>query len=248
MKCFPVAALGAAIIVLGPGFGARADESFPLLKAGDQTYTNVTVTQVTATDIYFTCKGGMMNVKLKKLDPSLQQHFHYNPAKAAEVEQKQARGGAQYRVAAVHQPAPSAPNQTRERTTSPQPQKALWRTDLPGALAQAKSENKLVLIDFTGSDWCGWCMKFDRDILSTGQFGSYAAAKLILVKIDFPQHTRQDAALKQANKELAQRFNVHGYPTFVLVDASGNELGRQVGYLNGGPPVFIAKLESFGGS
>ena len=88
----------------------------------------------------------------------------------------------------------------------------------------------MVLLDFTGSDWCGWCIKFDHDVLSTDQFAGYANSRLVLVKLDFPSHKKQDAALKQANSKLKDRFQVDGFPTFVLLDASGRELGRQVGY------------------
>jgi thioredoxin-related protein len=121
-----------------------------------------------------------------------------------------------------------------------------WGTDLPTALNQARSENKLVLLDFTGSDWCGWCIKFDHDVLSTDKFAGYAKSKLVLVKLDFPSHKKQDAALKQANEQLSKRFGVDGFPTFVLLNSAGRELGRQVGYLKDGPDAFIAELDGFG--
>ena len=70
-----------------------ADEQLPVLQAGSDTYSNVTVLTVTATDVYFTYNNGkgMANAKLKNLSPDLQKHFHYNPAVASAVEQKQAR-------------------------------------------------------------------------------------------------------------------------------------------------------------
>jgi thioredoxin-related protein len=103
----------------------------------------------------------------------------------------------------------------------------------------------MVLLDFTGSDWCGWCIKFDQDVLSTGQFAGYAKSKLVLVRLDFPHHKEQDAALKQANEQLSKQFGVDGFPTFVLLNSAGKELGRQVGYLEGGPDAFIAELDGF---
>jgi thiol:disulfide interchange protein len=112
-------------------------------------------------------------------------------------------------------------------------------------LSRAQSENKLVLLDFTGSDWCPWCIKFDHDILSTDQFASYANAKLVLLKVDFLRHAPQSDDLKRANAALAKQFGVHGYPTYVLLNTDGKELGRQAGYLKGGPNAFIAKLEMF---
>ena len=120
-----------------------------------------------------------------------------------------------------------------------------WLTDLPKAEAQAKAENKIVLVDFTGSDWCGWCKKFDKDVLSTDKFAGYAKSKLVLVTLDFPSHIKQDATLKRANQELGKRFGVNGFPTFVLLNSAGKELGRQVGYLEGGRDAFIAELDGF---
>jgi thioredoxin-related protein len=103
----------------------------------------------------------------------------------------------------------------------------------------------MVLLDFTGSDWCGWCIKFDQDVLSTDKFAGYAKGKLVLVRLDFPRHKEQDAALKQSNEQLSKRFGVDGFPTFVLLNSAGKELWRQVGYAEGGPDAFIAELERF---
>ena len=118
-----------------------------------------------------------------------------------------------------------------------------WGTDLPKALAQAKSDKKLVLLDFTGSDWCGWCIKFDKETLSTDKFAGYAKAHLALVTLDFPNKKPQSDALKAANAALQKKYNVDGFPTFVLLNADGKEIGRQVGYAPGGPEAFIAELE-----
>jgi protein disulfide-isomerase len=120
-----------------------------------------------------------------------------------------------------------------------------WGTDLPKALAQAKADKKMVLLDFTGSDWCHWCMKFDKDTLSTDKFADYAKSHLELVVVDFPNNKPQSDALKAANKALGEKYGVDGYPTFVVLNADGKEIGRQVGYAPGGPEAFIAKLEGF---
>jgi thioredoxin-related protein len=121
----------------------------------------------------------------------------------------------------------------------------VWFTDLPKALAAAKAEHKMVLMDFTGSDWCGWCIKFDQEVLSTEKFKEYAAKNLVLVKVDFPRRTPQSEALKQANRALGQKYSVDGYPTFVVLSEGGKEIGRQVGYKPGGPEAFIEKLNGF---
>jgi len=120
-----------------------------------------------------------------------------------------------------------------------------WLTDLPKAQATAKTENKQVLLDFTGSDWCGWCIKFNKEVLSTPEFAEYAAKHLVLVEVDFPRKKEQSGELKKANKALGSKYKVDGYPTFVVLNKEGKEIGRQEGYAAGGPKAFIAKLEGF---
>ena len=122
---------------------------------------------------------------------------------------------------------------------------ANWQTDLPTAQAQAKTENKMVLLDFTGSDWCGWCIKFKKEALDTPEFGEYAAKNLVLVEVDFPRKKEQSADQKKANKALGSKYHVDGYPTFVVLSKDGKEIGRQEGYAPGGATAFIAKLEKF---
>ena len=224
------------------------DEKLPVLKAGNDVYSNVTVLTITTTDVYFTYNDGkgMANAKLKSLNPELQKHFHYNPVKAGETEQRQALANAEYHKEIVNAPVVSPPDESRPRSPAvAHAPDSSWSADFPQALAQAKADGKMVLLDFTGSDWCGWCIKFDHDVLSTAQFTAYARNKLELVLVDFPRAKPQSNALKQANRELAKRYNVNGFPTFVLVDYAGNELGRQVGYGKGDPGIFISELEKF---
>ncbi|HTL74235.1 MAG TPA: thioredoxin family protein [bacterium] len=120
-----------------------------------------------------------------------------------------------------------------------------WLTDLPKAEAQAKAENKIILMDFTGSDWCGWCIKFKKEVLDTKEFQEYAAKNVVLVELDYPNKKEQSADLKKANADLKKQYKVNGFPTLVVLDKDGKEIGRQVGYSKGGPEAFIAKLESF---
>ena len=231
----------------------RADEKLPVLQAGTAIYSNVTVLSVSATDVYFTYNNGkgLANVKLKSLSPDLKRHFHYNPDIARAVEQKQTLANIQYRqadyqAADIYGPAATPADESRIRTqTVAHASDLTWSTDFPRSLDQARADGKMVLLDFTGSDWCPWCIKFDREVLETDQFSTYAQNKLELVLVDFPRSKPQDDGLKQANRALADRYHVTGYPTFVLVNYAGNELGRQVGYRDGGPGAFITELESF---
>jgi len=120
-----------------------------------------------------------------------------------------------------------------------------WLTDLPAAQAQAKSENKIVLMDFTGSDWCPWCIKFKKEVLDTDTFQDYAAKNVVQVELDYPNKKKQSAELKKANADLKEKYKIDGFPTLVVLDSEGKEIGRQVGYAEGGPKAFIAKLEQF---
>jgi protein disulfide-isomerase len=120
-----------------------------------------------------------------------------------------------------------------------------WLTNLPQAMAQAQKENKTVLLDFTGSDWCGWCIKFKKEALDTPEFTEYAAKNLILVELDFPRKVQQSETLKKDNKAVAEHYKVTGYPTFVVLNKDGKEIGRQPGYEEGGAKAFIAEIEKF---
>ncbi len=119
-----------------------------------------------------------------------------------------------------------------------------WKTDFEAAKVQAKKDNRPILLDFTGSDWCGWCIRMKKDSLTKKEFQEYAAKNLVLVEVDFPRKA-QPAAQKKANQALKNKYDVEGYPTFVLVSPEGKELGRQVGYVAGGPEAFIAKIEQW---
>ena len=120
-----------------------------------------------------------------------------------------------------------------------------WLTDLPAAQAQARSENKIVLMDFTGSDWCSWCIKFKKEVLDAKEFLQYAGNNVVLAEVDFPDKKSQPADLKKANAALKEKYQIEGYPTFVVLDKNGKEIGRQAGYSEGGPKAFIVKLEQF---
>ena len=124
-------------------------------------------------------------------------------------------------------------------------QQGNWSTNYAKAVEQAKAENKPILLDFTGSDWCGWCMKMKKESLDTPQFTAYAQKNLVLVTLDFPHSTPLPPAVKQQNDQLNTRYRAEGFPTFVLVDKTGRELGRQTGYLPGGATAFIAMLNKF---
>lgn len=117
-----------------------------------------------------------------------------------------------------------------------------WLDDFEKAKAQAKAENKKILLDFTGSDWCGWCKKLDAEVFSQPAWKDYAAKHLVLVELDFPHGFQLSPETKAQNEKLAQKFKVQGYPTIVITSSSGNRKG-ELGYTPGGPAAFIKALE-----
>lgn len=118
-----------------------------------------------------------------------------------------------------------------------------WLTDLPKAKEIAQKENKAILIDFTGSDWCPPCMKLKKDVLSTSEFEEFAKKNLVLVEIDFPNKKEQSDELKAANEKLKNQYKIEGFPTILVLDAKGNKLGEEVGYGGENPKEYIKKIE-----
>jgi protein disulfide-isomerase len=117
-----------------------------------------------------------------------------------------------------------------------------WMTDFKAAQAKAKAENKPLLLDFTGSDWCGWCIRLDEEVFSQAAFREYAAAELVLVEIDFPRRTDQPAKLKAQNEALAQKYGIRGFPTILVLSPEG-ELIEKTGYRRGGPQAYVAHIK-----
>ena len=117
-----------------------------------------------------------------------------------------------------------------------------WQTNFAEASKQAAQEHKYILLDFTGSDWCPWCIKMDKEVFDGSQFSDFAAKNLVLVKVDFPRKTAQSPAEKSQNEDLAKKYAIEGFPTYVLLDSNGKEVRRQVGYLQGGATAFIGWL------
>ncbi|MBP8299554.1 MAG: thioredoxin family protein [Planctomycetes bacterium] len=117
-----------------------------------------------------------------------------------------------------------------------------WITSYKAALAKAKKEKKVILADFTGTDWCGWCIKLKDEVFSKPEFKEWADKNVVLLEVDFPRKKKQSPELKKQNQDLAQEFGIQGYPTIVFLDAKGKKLGN-LGYAEGGPAAWIALAE-----
>ena len=125
-----------------------------------------------------------------------------------------------------------------------------WHTDITKAIAVSKKENKPLFLFFTGSDWCGWCIRLQKEVFKTPEFTTWAKDNVVLVELDYPRRTPQDQAIQKQNAELQQIFAVQGYPTVWFVKPSikngKNNLEQlgSTGYLAGGPAVWIENAKT----
>ena len=99
-----------------------------------------------------------------------------------------------------------------------------------------------MLLDFTGSDWCIWCLKLNKEVFDKSDFKDYARKNLILVEVDFPRNKRQSRSLENQNADLASKYGIRGYPTIVILAPDGT-LVAKTGYKRGGAEKYIAHLE-----
>jgi thioredoxin-related protein len=126
-----------------------------------------------------------------------------------------------------------------------QVQKLTWHTDLEKAMQISLKEKKPLMLFFTGSDWCGWCIRLQNEVFKQADFKSWAQEKVVLVELDFPRKTPQSEAIKNQNATLSQMFEVKGYPTvwFVKPSKAGEKINLEkigsTGYVAGGPGAWL---------
>ncbi len=128
-----------------------------------------------------------------------------------------------------------------------QAQKELtWHTDMSKATDISIKENKPMFLFFTGSDWCGWCIRLQKEVFKTPEFIKWAKENVVLVELDFPRKNEQTDAVKMQNAQLQQQLQVRGYPTVWFVSAAKTAEAKvnltalgSTGYVAGGPKVWI---------
>jgi protein disulfide-isomerase len=118
-----------------------------------------------------------------------------------------------------------------------------WTTDWEAAKARSKEEKKPILIYFTGSDWCGWCKKLEKEVITKKEFLDFAGQNFVLMEADFPRKKDQSAELKKQNKALDKTYKIEGYPTMYMLDAEGKKLSDDLGELKGGVEGYLTKLK-----
>jgi len=127
-----------------------------------------------------------------------------------------------------------------------QAQDLVWHNDVKKATEISKKTKKPMLLFFTGSDWCGWCMRLQKEVFKTPEFTKWAKDNVVLVELDFPRRSPQQPEIQQQNQQLAQTFQIGGYPTVWFVNATVNKekqinfekLGS-TGYVAGGPSKWL---------
>jgi len=120
-----------------------------------------------------------------------------------------------------------------------------WTEDFEAAKETAKKERKKILVAFSGSDWCCWCVKLEEETFAKKEFVDLAGGKYVLVMIDLPSDESKLSELaKKQNRPLSEKFNVQGFPHGIVLDSDGTELGHIGGYVKGGPKAYFAAMES----
>lgn len=105
-----------------------------------------------------------------------------------------------------------------------------WFTDFGKAQQEAQTKKLPMFLLFTGSDWCPWCVKLRKESLDTKEFKEYVAKDAIFLYLDFPSHVQLPKRIKEQNANLARRYGVNSFPTTVIINADGDELGRIYGF------------------
>lgn len=133
-----------------------------------------------------------------------------------------------------------------------QAQELKWHTNVTEAIKISDKQNKPLLLFFTGSDWCGWCIRLQKEVLTTPEFTAWANKNVVLVELDYPRKKAQQAEIKQQNAELQQVFGIQGFPTIYFAKATKNKQGKtnfsslgSTGYVAGGPKNWISTADSF---
>jgi len=118
-----------------------------------------------------------------------------------------------------------------------------WTTDFRLAVKAAQKTGRYLLLDFSGSDWCGWCVRLDREVFSKKEFKDFSEKNLVCVTLDFPRRKPQARKLRAQNQMLKNKYGVRGFPTVIILSPKG-ELAGRTGYRPGGPKPYVGHLKA----
>lgn len=117
-----------------------------------------------------------------------------------------------------------------------------WLTDFDAAKKLAAERNVPIFADFSGSDWCRYCIMLEDEVLSQDAFKAYAKENYVLFLADFPRSVPQTDAVKAQNAKLSKEYGIQGFPTVLILDATGNVLNK-TGYRAGGAEAYVKHLK-----
>ncbi|MBX3420279.1 MAG: thioredoxin family protein [Pirellulaceae bacterium] len=118
----------------------------------------------------------------------------------------------------------------------------VWLESYDDAQAASARTGKPILANFTGSDWCSWCIRLHKEVFSTAEFKKWSDKNVVLLELDFPRRKELSAELAQQNQQLAQKFKIQGYPTIVFINSAGEQIATY-GYDQGGPEVWTQRAD-----
>jgi thioredoxin-related protein len=133
-----------------------------------------------------------------------------------------------------------------------QSQELKWHTNINEAISLSSKQNKPMMLFFTGSDWCGWCIRLQKEVLLTAEFKKWAKSNVVLVELDYPRRTPQLPEIQKQNAELQQVFGIQGFPTVFFTSVTKEKDGKvnfkalgKTGYVAGGPQAWLAEANGF---
>lgn len=131
-------------------------------------------------------------------------------------------------------------------TIQAQESELIWHTNFEKAMQLSAKEKKPLMLFFTGSDWCGWCIRLQKEVFHKSEFVAWAKDKVILVELDFPRKKQLEPSMQQQNYGLQNALQVRGYPTIWFVNAEKKDDGKinlsqlgSTGYVAGGPEAWL---------
>lgn len=196
-------------------------------------YHDVKIVKIYADCVVILHADGGGRIPLASLSTDMQKFFNYDPEAAAQA-------------ASAYKQEEELSKQEIAREKAEDGPGGGPTTSYLSAVNEAKARGKLLLLDFTGSDWCGYCKALDGEVLSTSSFQRFSASNFVFVTVDFPHQTPLPPELKAQNDSLGRKYHVNGFPTLLVTDCDGKELGRTSGYDPGsGPKAVIAALQAF---
>lgn len=139
---------------------------------------------------------------------------------------------------------PAAQSTIRQTSFNAAVAEPVWHDSLESAISEAQTNNKLILADFTGSDWCHYCVKLKKEIFETPEFKSWASENVALLEVDFPRQTQLPLHIQRQNEMMKSRYGISSYPTVLLLDIEGNVKAKMAYQKGQSPAAWVQMAEA----